>query len=395
MTILEEKLQHIYNKLVILLPQLKKICVKSIGSLPEQLSKTIIGQNKLGSYVDGSITEINDNDLKYATEIAKNAFCKYNNLTSVIIPDTVTKIGWSAFQNCTKLKNITMSKKLTEIDSFAFDGCQNLKNIIIPEETTSIGGYAFRNCSNLVEIEIPYGVTSIGSQVFYGCKSLKYLIIPDTVQTIGVNAIPSNVMVGYEQSISNNMEKYLKNNNIISFKNTLNINGSIETFEFYVRCSVTQGYLLIKGDGIMPSPDPILNLGYRWLDYCDYICKIYFEGNITSIGNKAFQNLYRVKSVVIPDSVITIHNYAFYNCTTLDNVIIPSAVRTIGEYAFYGCNYLDNLYLNSTTPPSLGNTSAIPNHTTIHVPIGSGEAYKSSTNWSYHSDRIVEDITIE
>ena len=83
---------------------------------------------------------------------------------------------------------------------------------------------------------------------------------------------------------------------------------------------------------------------------------------------------------------------AFYYCTSLQSVTIPDSVTSIGNSAFSACNNLTDIYLNPTIPPSLGDTYTIPNTTTNHVPIGSGDAYKSATNWSYHSDRIVEDI---
>ena len=94
------------------------------------------------------------------------------------------------------------------------------------------------------------------------------------------------------------------------------------------------------------------------------------------------------------NGITSIAKYAFRNCTSLTNVTIPDSVTSIGDDAFWGCTSLTNIYLNQTTPPSLGNTSAIPTTTTIHIPIGSGDAYKTATNWSYHSSRIVEDIEI-
>ena len=89
-----------------------------------------------------------------------------------------------------------------------------------------------------------------------------------------------------------------------------------------------------------------------------------------------------------------IGNYAFNGCTSLTSVTIPDNVTTIGNYAFVACSRLRHIYLRPTIPPSLGHTNAIPAITTIHVPVGYGDAYKTATNWSYYSDRIVEDIAI-
>jgi hypothetical protein len=50
----------------------------------------------------------------------------------------------------------------------------------------------------------------------------------------------------------------------------------------------------------------------------------------------------------------------------------------------------------STTPPVLGYHNVFENcpAITIHVPIGSGDAYKAATNWSGHANNIIEDIEI-
>ncbi|MGM9899063.1 MAG: leucine-rich repeat protein, partial [Bacilli bacterium] len=46
--------------------------------------------------------------------------------------------------------------------SGVFGDCSSLTSIIIPEGVTSIGYWAFGCCSSLTSITIPEGVTSIG-----------------------------------------------------------------------------------------------------------------------------------------------------------------------------------------------------------------------------------------
>ena len=84
----------------------------------------------------------------------------------------------------------------------------------------------------------------------------------------------------------------------------------------------------------------------------------------------------------------------FRDCSNLITVTIPDNVIEIVRGAFYKCINLTDMYLYSTIPPTLGSTDTIPTTTTIHVPIGSGDAYKNATNWSSFADKIVEDIEI-
>lgn len=76
---------------------------------------------------------------------------------------------------------------ITEIQSYAFDGCTNLTSVGIPDAVTKFNSYCFRNCA-LESIYIPANVTSIGNGAFQGVSSLTDVIIPANVTSIGSNA---------------------------------------------------------------------------------------------------------------------------------------------------------------------------------------------------------------
>lgn len=66
---------------------------------------------------------------------------------SIIIPDTVTRLGNSAFKDCHLLENITIPDSVTQIGSYAFSGCSRLKSITLPEGITEIGDDFFQGLS--------------------------------------------------------------------------------------------------------------------------------------------------------------------------------------------------------------------------------------------------------
>lgn len=74
--------------------------------------------------------------------IASGAFCEIYDLSSVVIPNSVTNIGCSAFE-FTLLKSVTLGNGLKYVGDRAFFDCDSLKTVTIPASVTEIGNGAF------------------------------------------------------------------------------------------------------------------------------------------------------------------------------------------------------------------------------------------------------------
>ena len=109
-------------------------------------------------------------------------------LQKMYLGNSVTTIGTSAFRNCKSLAIISIPNTAS-IEGAVFYNCYSLTSIIIPEGVTSIGYSAFDSCTSLTSIIIPEGVTSIGYSAFDSCTSLTSIIIPEGVTSIGDNAL--------------------------------------------------------------------------------------------------------------------------------------------------------------------------------------------------------------
>lgn len=70
---------------------------------------------------------------------------------------------------------------------------------------------------------------------------------------------------------------------------------------------------------------------------------ITFEKPVTFIGNMAFNEQSKLKSIVIPNAVSTIGKRAFFECTRLLSVKLPPSLTSIDDYAFYGCSSITTL----------------------------------------------------
>ena len=98
---------------------------------------------------------------------------------------------------------------------------------------------------------------------------------------------------------------------------------------------------------------------------------------ITSIGNKAFRNLKKLKKVTIGDNVTTIGNDAFSGCVKLTKVTIGKGVTKIGSKAFYNCKKLKSIVIKSTKIKSVGKNAfkGIHNKAKIKVPKSKVKSY--------------------
>ena len=137
--------------------------------------------------------------------------------------------------------------------------------------------------------------------------------------------------------------------------------------------------------------DSVTSIGECAFSDCSRLTSVTIPDSVTSIGDSAFRGCSSLTSVTIPDSVTTIGEGAFEYCSRLTSVTIPDSVTSIGDSAFRGCSRLTSVYCKATTPPSGGSTMFTSNASgrKIYVPTESVEAYKSASYWKDYANAIV------
>ena len=116
------------------------------------------------------------------TSIENEAFGFCYGLTSVHITDLAAwcKISFSY--------SYTYSNTYSNPLSYAhhlYINNQEITDLVIPDGVTRIGDAAFSECSSLTSVTIPGSVTSIGGAAFYKCRGLTSVTIPGSVTSIG------------------------------------------------------------------------------------------------------------------------------------------------------------------------------------------------------------------
>ena len=114
-----------------------------------------------------------------------SCFEKCFHLSSITIPSSVQSLGKSAFLECIHLTKIVIEDGLKFIGDKCFFHCKNLKEIHMPTTLTYLGDASFCRCTSLSEIQIQGKITEIQNQTFFDCWNLKTVKIPETVTKLG------------------------------------------------------------------------------------------------------------------------------------------------------------------------------------------------------------------
>ena len=138
------------------------------------------------------------------------AFGGCRSLSSVVIPDSVTSIGYKAFSVCASLRSVVIPNSVVCINGNPFGKWYGKLECLSPyfiyedevlfnKDKSKIISCRVQGISSYI---IPDSVTSIGSWAFSGCESLRSVVIPTSVTSIGRGAFrDSNLPVNLQLNL--------------------------------------------------------------------------------------------------------------------------------------------------------------------------------------------------
>lgn len=303
----------------------------------------------------------------------QHTFNSCTSLTSIELPNRLTRMNGSNFAKCSKLTSIKLSSNLTSIPGSCFSTCTSLKEIELPSGITSIGGSAFFKCSALESIEIPAGVTSIGEKVFeecaglttatfsgniltsvgqrlfYNCDSLTNVTLPSTLQSISnymfysCGALTTVELPASVTAINEGAFGYCAKFNV-TMPSTITSLGS-SAFRDTAITSVT-------------IPSAITSIPNSVFENCKSLTSVVFENeaNITSIGSSAFSYV-PATNLILPSNVTSIGSSAYKNTNIAGEIIIPSECTSVGNSAFENCKGITSVVFEEGCSATLGSSS--------------------------------------
>lgn len=283
----------------------------TISSITESLTGAYWYNSGRGTWTGSLVNEFEFESPSHLTSIGNNAFAGAQ-ITSLVLPETVTELYGGIFYGCTALfdweipshvkklasgsvfigssiiePKISKDAHLEYIGDDAFSGISGLTEVDI-SEATYMGEYVFYNCADLQKVKLPVNLTKLPGYTFYGCPLLETVELPESVTEIGFGAF------GGCNSLSS-----------VNTSNVKAIGG--EAFE---DC------------GLLTSVD----------------CS-----SANTIGGRAFANCSSLESVkLLKSGDLFIGGCAFLWCRNLQTITIPAGVTSLagGEDCLYHENGL-------------------------------------------------------
>ena len=290
-----------------------------------------------------------------------NDYYAYQDYTEVIIPETIT------YQN--------IPYTVWKIDEYAFAGCTRLKSLVVPNTVTSVGYRAIHGCDSLAYLEVP----DI-SMIYTLPNRLKHVVINgggvdnDAFDRLRLSA---SYLSYLELSGVTNTTLPIRALYDCYRLDTLFLPDGLELLDYMALAECVN----LKNIEI---PASVQEIGDRAFENCRMLNTVTFNGeNLSRIGNWAFFQCLQLQNITIPEGVTEIGYAAFYGCAYLNEVTLPSTTQQLGDQAFASCSRMTKMYVDAAFPPTIDSKTfdKVSRSMPVYVPDASVNAYQADTLW--------------
>ena len=303
-----------------------------------------------GSLADCGLTSIDIPEK--VSKIEREAFRNCKVLTKVNVPAITTHVSPEAFKFCDKLTDIKVDKsnsKYSSLDGILLTkdkrtlvlfppGKANDKFTLLPPSITAIGEYAFYECLALKNVTIPNKVTSIGERAFGLCKNLKTVtFLCDAMIAPAAIKQGTNVMAfddgSQAPSMFPNIDIYVRKS----------LEPQYKSDDFYKKFkSISPSFIDGNGEYIPVSGTDADLLSTTTSDYTYLVPSVASNGvksyTVSLVGDYLFEGKAadKVKEVVLRDNVEYIGARAFIND-------LATSSSTVEHVFFIGTSPTDDM----------------------------------------------------
>ncbi|MBR4688937.1 MAG: leucine-rich repeat protein [Bacteroidales bacterium] len=207
----------------------------------------------------------------------------------------------------------------------------------------------FYNCTKLTSVTIQEGVKVIGDQAFQSCTKLKNVVLPNSLEELN-----------YAFAECKNLQSITLSNSLTNLCEGL-----------FWGCENLES---------IEIPNSVTTMGTSVFYLCYNLKSVKLPDGLTKIRESTFSSCYSLSSIAFPNTLTTIGKESFQSCKSLTSIVIPASVIDIDVDAFNNCENLHTIFIESQTPPALGE-NAFPEDVKIYVPCDAIENYMNDEDW--------------
>ncbi len=308
-------------------------------------------------------------------KIDKNAIRFFENITKIIIPESVSKIEDGNFAG-SYLREITVPSTVGYVGYSAFEGCTSLRTATL-SNSGSIGSEAFKDCTSLQTVILNNG-GGIDSYVFEGCTSLQSATL-NNGGNIGASAFEGCTSLQSATLNNGGAIRYHAFKDCVALTR-VNIGANVKELEYY---EGKDSHYPFEGCSKLAIVNITDFKSYCSIDGIKYLIDSEYgtAASKTLMVNGAVYD--STIEIDIPEGITSIKESIFRGFTNLTKVKIPSTVTSVGSAAFCDCPNLKRIVcLTPKCPTTAYNDIATsPKNITLRVRGGTASQYKVASSW--------------
>ena len=270
-------------------------------------------------------------------------------VTEIIIPKSVTEMHYNVAGNKgsfdgSQVRKAEFEEGITRIPSYAFQGAASLTEVSIPDTVTSIGNYTFASTA-LTELELPENLTTIGARILQGNKGVSEVIIPKSVTEMHYNVAGNTGSFDGSQVQEAEFEEGMKNIPAYAFQGATNLKkvsvpDTVTSIESYAFQST--------GLAIFQLKDNITNLGEYVFANCGNLEEVNWNNTLSEIPKSTFSECISLKKFNMTNVVKVVAENAFQGCESLENFDFTKNITIVKANAFNRCSSLKTVVIGDS-----------------------------------------------
>ena len=277
------------------------------------IGKDIISIGKFNFYWCGKLQSVTFEEGTKLERIGWGAF-GYSGLPAITIPDSVKQIDSYAFYFCSKLTDVTIGEhsKLAVLGNYVFKADKKITSLYIPDGVTKIGTDIFRDAHDNVTL-------SVAANSYAQAYAEKYGIAYVPRETFSEDA--QRVMaVSAANSCGDDLTWTLENSVL-----TISGNGEMDSYapDAPAPWAAFSGEIerVIIGKGVE-------KIGAYAFSGLEKLASVSFEedSQLAVIEEYAFADCKELRELALPDGLEKLGEAAFANCEKLSKLALPESV---------------------------------------------------------------------